>query len=49
MGLTIHYQGGIDRIEDIPKLVDELEDIAESMDWMSQRINPDYAIEFPKL
>jgi hypothetical protein len=41
MGLTIHYQGGIDRIEDIPKLVDELEDIAESMDWMSQRINDD--------
>ena len=41
MGLTIHYQGGIDRIEDIPKLVDELEDIAESMGWMSQRINND--------
>lgn len=39
MGLTIHYQGSIDRIENIPKLVDELEDIAESMDWMSQRIN----------
>lgn len=41
MGLTIHYLGGIDRIEDIPKLVDELEDIADSMDWMSQRINDD--------
>ena len=39
MGLTIHYQGSIDRIKDIPKLMDELEDIAESMDWMSQRIN----------
>jgi hypothetical protein len=41
MGVTIHYQGGIDRIEDIPKLVIELEDIAESMDWQSQRINDD--------
>lgn len=41
MGLSIHYQGGIDRIEDIPKLVEELEDIAESMGWMSQRINDD--------
>jgi hypothetical protein len=39
MGLSIHYQGGIDRIEDIPKLVEELEDIAESMGWMSQKIN----------
>ena len=41
MGLSIHYQGGIDRLEDISKLVDELEDIAESMGWMSQRINND--------
>lgn len=41
MGLSIHYQGGIDRIENIPKLVEELEDIAESMGWMSQRINDD--------
>lgn len=39
MGLSIHYGGGIDRIALIPKLVDELEDIAESMEWMSQRIN----------
>ncbi|MGJ8653059.1 MAG: hypothetical protein ACSHX8_07280 [Opitutaceae bacterium] len=41
MGLSIHYKGGIDRVEDIPKFVDELEDIADSMDWMSQRINDD--------
>jgi hypothetical protein len=41
MGLSIHYKGGIDRLEDIPKLLDELADIAESMDWMSQRINED--------
>ena len=41
MGLSIHYQGGIDRIEDIPKLTEELEDIADSMGWLSQRINDD--------
>ena len=41
MGLTIHYRGGIDRTEQIHPLVDELEDIAESMGWMSQRINDD--------
>lgn len=41
MGLSIHYQGGIDRIEDIPKLVEELEDIGESMGWKSQRLNAD--------
>ncbi len=43
MGLSIHYQGGIDRIADIPKFIDELEDIADSMHWMSQRINDDEA------
>ncbi len=43
MGLSIHYRGGIDRIEDIPKLVEELEDIADSMGWLSQRINDDEA------
>lgn len=41
MGLSIHYRGGINRTEQIKPLVDELEDIAESMDWMSQRINDD--------
>jgi len=41
MGLTIHYRGGIDRIEQIQPFADELEDIAESMGWMSQRINDD--------
>ncbi len=41
MGLTIHYRGGIDRTEQIKPLVAELEDIADSMGWMSQRINGD--------
>ncbi len=43
MGLSIHYQGSIDRFEDIPKLVDELEDIAKSMQWEAHRINDDEA------
>jgi hypothetical protein len=41
MGLTIHYRGGLDRTEQIIPLTEELEDIAESMGWMSQRINDD--------
>lgn len=36
MGLTIHYQGGIDRTDLIPRLTSELEDIAGSMGWKSQ-------------
>ena len=41
MGLTIHYRGGIDRTDQIHSFTNELEDIAESMGWMSQRINDD--------
>lgn len=41
MGLSIHYQGGINRIQDIPNLITELEDIAKSKNWDSQRINDD--------
>lgn len=41
MGISIHYRGGIDRTEDIPHLVAELADIAESMDWQHQPINAD--------
>lgn len=39
MGISIHYSGRIDRLEDIDQLVEELADIAESMGWDSQRIN----------
>ncbi len=35
MGLTIHYQGGIDRTDLLLKLINELEDIAVAMDWKS--------------
>ncbi|PXA03456.1 hypothetical protein DDZ13_12240 [Coraliomargarita sinensis] len=41
MGLSIHYSGTIDRTEAIPKFVEELSDIADSMDWMVQPINED--------
>ena len=41
MGLSIHYRGGINHITDIPVLVDELEDIANSMGWASRRFNID--------
>lgn len=43
MGLSIHYSGTIDRIEDIPQFVEELTDIADAMDWMVQPINEDEA------
>ncbi len=41
MGFSIHYSGTIDRTEDIPQLVEELTDIAASMDWTVQSINGD--------
>jgi len=43
MGLSIHYSGTIDRTEAIPQFVEELTDIADSMDWMVQPINEDEA------
>ncbi|MEM1223873.1 MAG: hypothetical protein AAGH40_14065 [Verrucomicrobiota bacterium] len=43
MGLTIHFSGEINEVAEIPKFVDELADIAESMDWSSQTINMDEA------
>lgn len=43
MGLTIHYSGAIDRVGDIPQFVEELSDIADSMDWNFQLINMDEA------
>jgi len=41
MGVTIHYQGQLDRLEYLPKLIEELTDIAGSMDWESMRIERD--------
>ncbi|MEO0508545.1 MAG: hypothetical protein AAF065_01655 [Verrucomicrobiota bacterium] len=39
MGLTIHFSGAIDHVEDIPQFVEELTDIANSMGWLAQPIN----------
>jgi hypothetical protein len=38
MGITIHYHGGIDRLELISKFTVELEDIAQSMGWDSHLV-----------
>ncbi|MGF1531307.1 MAG: hypothetical protein ACFCU4_08090 [Puniceicoccaceae bacterium] len=41
MGLTIHYQGAVDRTELLPKLINELKDIALAMNWETEMINED--------
>jgi len=41
MGVTIYYQGQLDRLEDLPGLVEELADIAGSMAWEFTRIERD--------
>lgn len=43
MGLSIHYSGTIDRTEDIPRFIEELTDIAGSMDWTVKSVNGDEA------
>lgn len=41
MGVTIHYRGNLDKLEALPKLLDELTDIARSMRWECRRIETD--------
>lgn len=41
MGVTIHYQGQLNHLEDLSKLVEELSDIARSMNWKFTQINRD--------
>ena len=48
MGLSLHYQGGLEDTASLPGLLAELEDIAISMGWNSHRIdrdaeNPEFA------
>ena len=43
MGLSIHYSGQINHVQQIKEFVEELTDIAEAMDWMVQPINEDEA------
>ncbi|MBN1997045.1 hypothetical protein JW935_05795 [candidate division KSB1 bacterium] len=33
MGITIHYGGFLKNLDSLPKLVEELTDIAESIGW----------------
>lgn len=41
MGITIHYQGSLGQIAELPKLVEELGDIAKAMRWDSHPIELD--------
>ncbi len=42
MGITIFAQGRIDRIEDIPLLIDDLKEIAEEQKWKYHVIDDDF-------
>lgn len=39
MGLTLHYKGQLRNMEQLNLLVEEVEDIANSLDWESHRID----------
>lgn len=41
MGVTIHYRGKLDKPEALPRLLEELTDIARSIRWEGQRIETD--------
>jgi hypothetical protein len=41
MGMTIHYRGCLKNIDLIGQLVDEVEDIAKSLGWTTQRLDGD--------
>ena len=42
MGLSIHYSGRMDDIARLGRMCDELEDIAEAMDWAWTRMDEDW-------
>jgi hypothetical protein len=39
MGLTIHYQGQLKKMSDLPKLTSEVADICDTMNWSCQDFN----------
>ena len=45
MGITIFASGKIDRIEDIPRLIDELKGIAEEHKWAYHIIDDDFDVQ----
>lgn len=42
MGITIHYRGRLDDLRLLPKLCDELTDIASTMNWPSTALKEDW-------
>ena len=44
MGITIFAQGIIDRIEDIPRLIDDLREIAEARKWKYHIIDDNFEV-----
>ena len=42
MGVTIHYRGHIDRLDQLPPLSEELIEFAEAMGWSSERLDEDW-------
>jgi len=42
MGVTIHYRGHIDSLDQLPSLSEELMEFAESMGWRSVRLDDDW-------
>jgi hypothetical protein len=42
MGVTIHYRGRLDDVGQLPKLCDEMADIARAMEWETTRLEDDW-------
>ena len=45
MGITIIAQGRIERIKDIPSLIDDVKQFAEENNWKYQIINDDFDVQ----
>jgi hypothetical protein len=45
MGITIYARGKIDRLEDIPRLIDEVKGIAEESGWEYAIIDDDFDVQ----
>jgi len=43
MGITIHYRGRLDDKAALPSLMDEMKDMAESMDWQHDLFDDDWS------
>jgi hypothetical protein len=45
VGVTIHYRGTLNNIDQFPQLREELVDIAAALRWQSQQMDDDWTIE----